>query len=109
VLWGPPGVGKTLATERIEETLRRRREQNGMCDRRLNGTTSRATGVPELRHFSFADAEDGKDMTAMVRDIGLWPRLRHSASASSTLATPLQHRTTRSDPERHQRQLWKQI
>lgn len=72
VLWGPPGVGKTLATERIEEMLRRRRVEGGMGGKRLNGTTVRLTGVQELRRFSFADAEDNEDMTALVQAIKLY-------------------------------------
>lgn len=71
VLWGPPGVGKTLAMERLQEMLRRQRAARTKERRvgvRLLGS-ERRLGVPEMRYFSCCDIENADDVAPFLKSV----------------------------------------
>jgi hypothetical protein len=67
VLWGAPGVGKTLAVERLGEMLRRQRARRGAAASFLNA--DRRAGVAELGYFSCAAIEDSADVAPFLLSV----------------------------------------
>lgn len=73
LLTGPPGVGKSLAIERIGEMLRRQRTANGeIRDRRVLMGVDRRNKVARLVSFSCASIEDSDDAAAFVESVAAY-------------------------------------
>lgn len=78
VLWGPPGVGKTLAIERIGQMLEAQRQKRGISNGVLNGNRQ----VRAFVHFSCAEIEDKDGVNDFVRQV---TEFAHSAPPDTVL------------------------